>query len=261
MDKIDSITKLAVVGNTKLTLEGIKGILELGDKEICYVFGLKDENLPSKVNSVSLDEFCTNNKITLDKSENWDNCYNFCKDQDVGLIITLGDSRIVPKKIINSFEVIGNHGAILPYVQGGASLVWGRILNSGVWGVSMMRIGERVDGGDILKTEIFTYDPFTTTEEEFTTMADDLTVTLLTELLKGNYSSRQNTKWDVRISKHTDSYKTIEFLRYCLANDLCIYLPPRIPSDGLIKNEWPSDFIKAFKIANDHPYPKWSENE
>jgi hypothetical protein len=48
-------------------------------------------------------------------------------------------------------------------------------------------------------------------------------------------------------------------LRYCLANDLCIYLPPRTPADGIIKKEWPAEFIKSFKIANDKPYPKWSE--
>jgi len=236
----------------------MKGILELDNKKISYVFGLKDENLPSKVNSISLDEFCNDNKITLDKSENWDNCYNFCKKNNIDLIVTLGDSRIIPKKVINSFEVIGNHGAILPYVQGGASLVWGRILNSGVWGVSMMRIGERVDGGDILKTEIFTYDS-NTTEEEFTTKADSLTVELLMEVLNGDYEAKENTKWDIRISKHTDSYKTIEILRYCLANDLCVYLPPRTPIDGIVKEHWPDKFIKAFKIANDSPYPKWSE--
>jgi len=258
MGKIDSLPKLAIVGNTRLTLDGMKAILRLLTHEISYVFGLKDENLAGKVNSVSLDDFCSDNQIVLDKSENWNNCFQFCHENDIELIVTLGDSRIVPKNIIDSFKVIGNHGAILPYVQGGASLVWGRVLNSGTWGVSIMRIGERVDGGDILKTEIFTYDN-NTTEEEFTTRADDLTVELLIEVLNGNYSVRKNTKWNIKISKHTDSCKTIEMLRYCLANDLCIYLPPRTPADGIIKKEWAAEFIKSFKIANDKPYPKWSE--
>jgi|TARA_Y100000310_G_scaffold127277_1_gene126373 methionyl-tRNA formyltransferase len=259
MGKDNSITKLAIVGATKLTLNGMQAILELQNYKILYVFGLKDENLAGKVNSVSLDEFCASNGIALNKSENWDDCYDFCQKNDISMIVTLGDSRIVPKNIINSFEVIGNHGAILPYIQGGASLVWGRILNSGVWGVSMMQIGERIDGGDILKTETFIYDTHSTTEEEFTAKADNLTVELLIEVLNGNYKARENTKWEVRISKHTDSYKTIELLSYCLANDICVYLPPRTIVDGIVKKEWPDEFTRAFKIANNKPYPKWSE--
>ena len=254
----NSITKLAVVGCTRLTLNGIKEILKLKNYQVVYVFGLSDENLKTKVSSVRMDEFCANNNITLDKSEDWDNCYEFCKENNINMIVTLGDSRIVPKKVINSFEVIGNHGAILPQVQGGASLVWGRILNSGIWGVSMMRIGERIDSGDILKTETFAYDS-STTEEEFTTKADELTAKLLVAVLNGTHSEIENTKWDVRVAKHTDTRKVVEILKYCLDNNLCVYLPPRSPADGKIKDEWPEKFVKVFKVANDHPYPKWSE--
>ena len=111
MGKIDSLPKLAIVGNTRLTLDGMKAILKLLTHEISYVFGLKDENLAGKVNSVSLDDFCSDNQIVLDKSENWNNCFQFCHENDIELVVTLGDSRIVPKNIIDSFKVW------LPFVE------------------------------------------------------------------------------------------------------------------------------------------------
>ena len=174
------------------------------------------------------------------------------------MIITLGDSRIVPKDVVRNFDVIGNHGAVLPDVQGGASLVWGRILNSGEWGVSVMKIAERIDGGDILKVKTFKYDE-STTEEQFTDAADALTVDALVEVLQGDYAVQENKKWKVRVAKHTDSHKAVELLRYCKENNLPVYMPPRTLEDGYLDPSWPPQFIKSFKIANDHPYPKWSE--
>ncbi len=258
MARHNSITKLAITGETRLTLESMKRILDLDNYEILYVFGLPEEDLRHKVNSVSLTEFCEEWGITLDKTGDWNNCFQFCTTNNIDMIITLGDSRIVPKDVVRNFDVIGNHGAVLPDVQGGASLVWGRILNSGEWGVSVMKIAERIDGGDILKVKTFKYDE-STTEEQFTDAADALTVDALVEVLQGDYAVQENKKWKVRVAKHTDSHKAVELLRYCKENNLPVYMPPRTLEDGYLDPSWPPQFIKSFKIANDHPYPKWSE--
>ena len=202
------VIKVAITGNTKLTLESMKMISDLEKFEILYVFGLPDDKLSSKVNSVKLDSFCEENKIVLDKTSEWQNCLEFCERNKIDLIITLGDSRIVPKSITSKFEVIGNHGAILPDVQGAASLVWGRMLESCEWGVSIMRIEDRVDSGEILKTKKFTYTPYTT-EHGFVREADSLTVEALKEVLLGDCEPSQNKLWDVRISKGTDSYNCL----------------------------------------------------
>ena len=254
----DNVIKLAIIGSTRLTLDSMKQISELKDFEILLVFSLNKDNQKRKVNSVDLSSFCLKNSINLDESENWDSFYNFCNKEEIDLIITLGDSRIIPANIVNSFNVIGNHGAILPDIQGGASLVWGRILNSKYWGISIMKIGEKVDSGDILKTRTFYYNE-NTTEKEFTDKADNETVKALIQVLKGDYEVVENRKWQVRVAKHTDSYKAIKILEYCLKNNLAIYLPPRTFADGKINEAWPNEFTRKFKIANDYPYPKWSE--
>tara|TARA_R110000824_G_scaffold125871_1_gene285169 strand:+ start:1191 stop:1820 length:630 start_codon:yes stop_codon:yes gene_type:complete len=198
------------------------------------------------------------NDAELIKSDDWGEFEIDCIQENIDLIILLGDSRIVPESIINNFNVIGNHGAVLPDVQGGASLVWGRMLNNGEWGVSIMEIDKKVDAGNILKVKRFQYSP-DCSELEFTEICDDLTVDALSEVLRGDYASIQNNKWQLKIAKHTDSCDVVTIFKYCIDNDINIYLPLRTPEDGLLKDEWSDDFKQVFKIANDKPYPQWKQ--
>ena len=245
--------KIAVFGNTRQTLKGLQRLVSSG-YDVQYVFGLPDELRDKKVNSVSLDEFCDDHKIFLDKTNQWSNL----KKQDVDLVIGLGDSRIVPEDVIRAHDVIGNHGAILPDVQGADSLVWGRMLNTGIWGVSIFKLAKRVDAGDILVTKQFKYNT-ECSMEEFVEAADDATIEALFEYLNGDYSTSSNARWNVRLSKHTDNHFVVENLRSCLDRGMRIYLPPRNLQDSKIAPEWDSEFVSNFKLANDYPYPKWSE--
>ena len=258
MGKDHNVTKIAITGNTLLTLKCMKKILQLSNYKIICVFGLPNNKLKTKTNSIDLKPFCDDNNIVLIQSDDWDEFYDFCKIEKIDKVITLGDSRIIRKNIVNSFDTIGNHGAVLPDVQGGASLVWGRMLNTGRWGISIMKIGEKVDSGDILKVKRFSYSS-DTTELQFTTLADDLTADALVEVLRGNYLVMKNKRWSVRVAKHTDSHSAIKILKFCKNNNLPIYLPSRTPDDGYVIDSWPREFIDVFKIANNAPYPKWKE--
>jgi methionyl-tRNA formyltransferase len=243
--------KIAVVGNTKQTLKGLSRLIE-EKYNVVYVHGLSSEKAKSKVNSVCLREFCNTHNIVLDKSNDWNNLLNL----EVDLIICLGDSRIVPSKVLSKQNVIGNHGAILPFVQGGASYVWGRMLNTGKWGVSIMELGEIVDSGKILATKEFLYEP-DCNMEVFCDAADNATVELLFEYLDGKHTPTENSKWNVKIARHTDTKFVTDMLRCTLEEGKNIYLPPRRPIDSILKDGWGEKFTKLFKIANNKPYPRW----
>jgi len=256
MVEIDSFSKVAFTGNTKLTKKCMEATLPYSN--IVALFGLSAEELSDKTNSLDLTEFCEEHDIKLFSDKDWTEFRIYCQQNEVDSVITIGDSRIIPPTIIDSFDVIGNHGAVLPYVPGGASLVWGRLLNTGEWGVSIMKIVEKVDAGDILKTKTFQYgEGFT--EAEFVETCDDLTVECLVDVLRGDYTISSNRKYDVRVSKHTDSEKAVSVLRHCLENGLCVYMPPRTPDDSVVNPNWSDDFIEVFKIAQNTPYPKWKE--
>lgn len=249
--------KVGVSGNTKQTLKGLELLLSLG-YEVVFIFGLPDEDLVNKVNSVDLTQFAKDNNITLIKSNNWEDALQY----DVEQIISLGDSRYVPPYIIEKFKVIGNHGAILPNVQGGASLVWGRMLNNGVWGVSLMELDKKIDNGTILKTASFNYD-VDSDMNSFCDKCDDLTIELLKDLLVNGPDTNQykSSKIDVKVSKGIDTKVGVELLQFCLDNNLNVYMPPRAKEHGEVKNEWGTEFVEKFKKANDFPYPKYFENE
>ena len=127
--------KIGVIGNTNITKKGIETIIAL-EHQVVYVFGLQPEKESAKVNFCDLTDLCSENKIDYVKSGNWEEIENTPADY----IVCLGDSRIVPERLVEKYYVVGNHGAILPSVQGGASLVWGRMLNSGKRGVSLFKI-------------------------------------------------------------------------------------------------------------------------
>ena len=258
MVKSDSITKIAITGNTLLTLKSIQKICQKLNNHynIVGVFGINEQEMQNKVNSVCLKEICQLNGIYLDQSGNWDNFHSFCDFENIDLIICLGDSRIVPNNIVEKFKVIGNHGAILPSVHGGASLVWGRMFNTGEWGISIMEIGKEIDSGVVLKVKKIYYDK-DITQERFVEICDDTTVDALMEVLEGNYEKKVNSGWNIRIKKHTDSLKAIKVLNFCLKNNLNIYLPSRTPEDSQISDLWHNEFVETFKIANDYPYPRW----
>ena len=258
MGEINSYNKVSFTGNTKLTLNCMKAAMMT--KKIIAVFGLSDHEAESKTNSVSLDAFCQENNIKLFKSGDWKEYAEYCKQHGVEMVVTIGDSRIIPKEIIDSFYTIGNHGAILPDAPGGASLVWGRLVNSGEWGISIMNIGEKVDSGDILKTKKFTYD-FGISEDDFCNLCDDMTVEALKDVFHGDYEVKQNKKPDVKLSKHIDSEKAVDIIRFCLDNGLAVYTPPRTPEDSVVNQKWSDEFKTIFRIAQNNPYPKYIERD
>ena len=61
---------------------------------------------------INLPDFGSPADSVLNKTEDWDSFYSFCSKNNVDIIITLGDSRIDTKNIVNNFEVIGNKSSI-----------------------------------------------------------------------------------------------------------------------------------------------------
>ena len=256
--------KVAVIGNTKLTLLALEECL-VPEMEVISLFSLDKESTAKKTNGVDLQPFCKKNNIHYLDNNNWDEFNSVCIRGGVRTVFVLGDSRILPKKFLNNHPVIiGNHGAILPDVKGGASLVWGRMINSGFWGVSLFKIEHGIDTGPILARESFAYEDVSM--EEFVSIADKLTVKLLKNIcskIKNDETLEEieNEHWSIKIAKHTDSQEVCRIASHCLKNEITIYLPPRTPKDSYLKQEWNLDFKEQFKKANNLPYPIWKSDD
>ena len=247
--------KIGIIGNTRLTFKTIL-LLLIYKHNIEYVFGLSKEKLSKKVNNYSgIERFCTANGIKYITSNDWDDILNI----NVDIVFEMGDSRIVPPSFLAKNKVIGNHGAILPNVQGAASLTWGRMLNSGKWGVSLFELNEKIDNGEILVTKEVIYDPDTTSMNEFVDLCDDTTVECVKEYLLGEFSVKKNRNWEIKLNKHIDSASGVSILADALEKNLNIYMPTRNKHDSEVLPHWNNDFKNSFKVANSHPYPHWFE--
>ena len=244
--------RVGVIGNTVLTRKTLEFLLGESCK-VEYVFGLPPGKLKTKVNACDLRTFCQEHKIRYIDDNNWETILPI----DVDVVYELGDSRIVHKDFLKAHPAVGNHGAELPAVQGAASLVWGRMLNSGRWGVSLMELNETIDGGDILVTEPVFYDKDITSMKEFVEMCDNKTLECLKRHFSGEYERSPNRPWEVKVAKNTDSSRVVGVLELCVESGLSIYLPPRRPSDGEINERWTTEFVNRFKMANDEPYPSY----
>jgi len=244
--------KIGILGNTNLTKKGLDLCLALGH-EISYVFGLSQEDLSSKVNASDLKPICRDKGITLYESNDFD----LIKDIEIDLIISLGDSRLVPVSSFKCKHVIGNHGAELPYVKGGASLVWGRMINSGSWAVSLMELSVKLDCGAIIGVNHFNY-PLNMPMQDFVKLCDDKTIDLLEDYLTNGITSTTPEPKDtvVTIKKGIDSEVGCLLAATCLSNKIPVYLPSRTPEDSKIKDYWSCEFKDNFRMANDYPYIK-----
>jgi len=243
---------VGIIGNTSLTKKVIDFTLSRGEK-IKYVFGLPPLELEKKVNGCNLKPLCQEQNIKYIQSNDWDLILN----EEVDIVYEMGDSRVVPPRFVNKYYVVGNHGAILPLVQGGASLVWGRMLNNGKWGVSLMRLNEKIDEGDILSVKNLDYCPTSTTMKDFVELCDDATLSCIKENYNNFSTIDNNFSPTIRVPKKKDSHEVVKILKFSLDNNISVYLPPRSPEESILKKEWSADFSESFKIANDYPYPKY----
>ena len=107
--------RVGVIGNTLLTSKCVDLIISEGHI-LEYVFGLPNDKLIEKANRcVELKSRCEGRNIPFIDSGDWEDIVN----RNVEVVIEMGDSRIVPESFLNKNKVIGNHGALLPYVKGG----------------------------------------------------------------------------------------------------------------------------------------------
>jgi len=254
--------KISVVGNTKLTVRCLEKHL-LPHFKVCSIFSLPPDKTYQKVNGVDLAPLCKENSIQFYNDDDWERFHQENIKQGVNILFVLGDSRIIPKNLIQHYKYIfGNHGAQLPNIKGGASLVWGKILNSGNWGVSIFKITEGIDTGPLISSKQFTY-PTDSTMEEFVNIADGYTVELIGSLCEKLNNLEDilcypNAPAQVKISKHVDSQVAIDIMEICRVSDIPLYLPSRTPADSRIQTNWEDNFLQKFKMANDYPYPLWT---
>lgn len=152
------------------------------------------------------------------------------------LILVLGWYYIVPRKIRNLAKIgtFGIHASMLPSYAGGSPLVWALINGERKTGITMFKIEDGVDDGDILaqtELEISKQDTIKTLYDKVTVLAKKMLVTEIKNLDSGTANFIQQDKSKIKP------------------------LPIRTPADGLIDWHKSNEEIYNFVRAQTKPYP------
>lgn len=154
--------------------------------------------------------------------------------QKPDVILVMGWYYMVPKKIRNIAQhgAWGIHASLLPEYAGGAPLVWAMLEGQNKTGVTLFKLDDGVDDGDIIEQFSFDIDE----KDTIKTLYDKAT-TASVEILKKVFGENYKIKYKPQ-NKH-----------------LIKVYPQRKPEDGKINWDWDANAINRFIRAQTKPYP------
>tara|TARA_B110001452_G_C15238747_1_gene428917 strand:- start:1956 stop:2924 length:969 start_codon:yes stop_codon:yes gene_type:complete len=185
-----------------------------------------------------LNQICSDFSIPIyivDKSRRDILSYNkLLKEIKPDVILVMGWYYMVPKRIrkIPRYGAWGIHASLLPKYAGGAPLVWAIINGEKETGVTLFRLEQGVDDGDIIiqrRIKISREDTISTVYEKVTELSNPILLKALQNPDKLKFAKQNKNK-------------------------IKIY-PQRKPEDGQINWKWENKKVKNFIRAQTKPYP------
>ena len=150
------------------------------------------------------------------------------------VILVMGWYYMIPKtiRVMARYGAWGIHSSLLPKYAGGAPLVWAIIEGCKETGVTLFRMEDGVDDGDIIAQKTIPIEDTDTIREVY-----DRATTASKELLKQIFVQKKPFTFTPQNKDKTEIY------------------PQRKPEDGLINWNWDNKRIKNFIRAQTKPYP------
>lgn len=160
--------KIGFVTCVQLGFSCIRKIYSMGG-ELDILITLKDERAAEKSGRIYLDEFAQNHNIPLLKIDNIneDRVEKAIKEKQLDWLFIIGWSQLAKANILNAPKrgCIGMHPTLLPEGRGRASIPWAILKRLDRTGVTLFRLDEGTDTGDIIgQKEIPLTDVITATE-------------------------------------------------------------------------------------------------
>ena len=227
----------AIVSSVQLGLSSLQAMIDSGIKpKICIT--LKDNIALNKSGRVFFDDICKKNKIFLLKVENINQSKSIyhLKKYNIDWLFIIGWSQIAGHELVKSPSrgVIGFHPTLLPKGRGRAPIPWAIIKNIQYTGVTVFKISDGIDRGDIFlqkKIKIRKNEDATSLYLKVNEQHIYLMKKLIPKLIK-------------------DKFKLI-----VQDKKKATYWPKRSPTDGEINVNMSVSKAHRFIRALTHPYP------
>lgn len=229
--------KIAFATCVQLGLSCIEEIYRIGGK-LDLLITLKDEKAKNKSGRIYLDEIASKQNVPLLKIDNINDTETLQALKELGIdwLFIIGWSQIAKKEVLEvpSKGCIGMHPTLLPVGRGRAAIPWAIIKGLDQTGVTMFKLDEGVDTGEIIGQGVIK-------------ISDKTTATGLYEKVDAMHIELMARYWDdivndkVVLTKQDES-KATEWLG-------------RKPEDGEIVSTMIMDEADKLVRAVTHPYP------
>lgn len=145
--------KFGFVTCVQLGLSCMEAIYKVGG-ELEFVISTLDEQGKHKSGRVYLDDFCEKNSVQLHKSSHINNqdCIDLISESDIDWLFIIGWSQIAGSAILKAPNkgVLGIHPTLLPEGRGRAAIPWAILKGLDKTGVTLFKLDEGVDTGEIV---------------------------------------------------------------------------------------------------------------
>lgn len=229
--------KIAFTTCVQLGLSCIEEIVRIGGK-IDLLITLNDEKDVNKSGRVYLDNIAQKENIDLIKINNINDA--ILKEEllkhDIDWLFIIGWSQIAKSEILNTPKLgcIGMHPTLLPEGRGRASIPWAILKGLSKTGVTLFKLDEGVDTGDIIGQGVIEIEENCTAKELYEKV-DKMHVDLISEF------------WDLIVNDKISLVKQDESKATIWSG--------RKPSDGEITSNMTMDLADKLVRAVTHPYP------
>ncbi len=237
--------KLIFLGATDFSKQLLLHLLDTGHKcEAVFTIPEKfnisySSGKVKNYNYRDLSMLCENNNIAMyfvdsEKGKKLSDYFSIIQEIKPDIIFVLGWYYMVPSKIRNlaKYGAWGIHASLLPDYAGGAPLVWAIIKGEKETGVTLFRLGDGVDDGDIIAQAKFSIEYDDTIKEVYdkaTIASKKILSDVLSDIDNICFSPQDKTKIKI--------------------------FPQRTPDDGKIDLTKPAEEIYNFIRAQAPPYP------
>lgn len=154
-------------------------------------------------------DFAIKNNIKVFQPVNVKNEYHEILSEKPDLIVTCAYGQIIPKEILDypKYGCINVHASLLPKLRGGAPIHRAIIEGHKETGITIMKMKEKMDAGDIIsqvKIEILDDDTVGTLHDKLSVLARDLLLSTIPNIISGNINLvRQNEEeatfaWNIK---------------------------------------------------------------
>jgi methionyl-tRNA formyltransferase len=229
--------KMAFATCVQLGLSCIEEIYRING-ELVLLITLKDEKAKNKSGRIYLDEIANEHNVPLLKINNINDqeVIEALKEHEIDWLFIIGWSQIAKKEVLETPTkgCIGMHPTLLPVGRGRAAIPWAILKGLKQTGVTMFKLDEGVDTGDIIGQGTIDLDNNITATELYKKV-EDMHITLISKY------------WDDIVN---DSITLIE-----QDETKATEWPGRKPEDGEIFNNMTTDEADKLVRAVTHPYP------